>query len=156
MIRADPTGRRDRRDPPRLLPLLLALAAVSLPVRAAGQEAPADSSGAPPCSGPEHRQFDFRPGDWTVRSPSGKVLGRNEIQAVAGGCGLRETWRGTDGSVGPSLNFRARIRWTPREDGTVRQLWEISRDGGESREALLEGIYHPARGSGDGRPPGAP
>lgn len=34
-----------------------------------------------------------------------------------------------------------RITWTPLEDGRVRQLWEVSKDGGETWEALFEGYY---------------
>ena len=38
----------------------------------------------------------------------------------------------------PALN---RITWTSPPDGTVRQLWELSRDGGKSWETLFDGIY---------------
>lgn len=34
-----------------------------------------------------------------------------------------------------------RIRWTPNEDGTVRQLWEASRDGGGRWDVLFDGLY---------------
>lgn len=34
-----------------------------------------------------------------------------------------------------------RITWTPLEDGRVRQLWEMSRDGGRSWEVAFEGFY---------------
>ncbi len=36
---------------------------------------------------------------------------------------------------------RDRIRWTPNQDGTVRQHWEISRDQGETWETLFDGVY---------------
>lgn len=37
-----------------------------------------------------------------------------------------------------------RIRWTPNEDGTVRQLWEASRDGGGRWDVLFDGLYQRA------------
>lgn len=36
-----------------------------------------------------------------------------------------------------------RITWTPLDGGRVRQVWELSRDGGDSWELLFEGIYYP-------------
>ncbi len=39
---------------------------------------------------------------------------------------------------GPTLN---RITWTPRSDGTVRQFWEMSTDGGKTWQASFEGSY---------------
>ena len=58
----------------------------------------------PPCSAPEHRQFDFWLGDWDVREPSGKSAGRNRIVAIHGGCALQESWTGVGGTTGSSLN----------------------------------------------------
>jgi len=37
--------------------------------------------------------------------------------------------------------YRNRITWTDNPDGTVRQQWEISKDGGESWEAVFDGLY---------------
>ena len=34
-----------------------------------------------------------------------------------------------------------RISWTPGEDGTVKQLWEASQDGGESWNVIFDGLY---------------
>lgn len=34
-----------------------------------------------------------------------------------------------------------RIAWTPNEDGSLRQLWEVSRDGGNNWSALFDGLY---------------
>lgn len=39
-------------------------------------------------------------------------------------------------------SVRDRITWTPMDDGTVRQTWDIS-TGGEEWETSWEGIYHP-------------
>ena len=35
-----------------------------------------------------------------------------------------------------------RTTWTPRADGTVRQLWETSTDGGKTWQTTFDGIYH--------------
>jgi len=34
-----------------------------------------------------------------------------------------------------------RISWTPAADGSVRQLWEASQDGGRSWSVLFDGLY---------------
>jgi len=34
-----------------------------------------------------------------------------------------------------------RITWTPNDDGSVRQLWESSLDGGDSWSVLFDGLY---------------
>jgi len=34
-----------------------------------------------------------------------------------------------------------RITWTPNEDGSVRQLWEASSDGGDTWNVLFDGLY---------------
>jgi hypothetical protein len=39
-----------------------------------------------------------------------------------------------------------RISWTDNPDGTVRQLWELSADGGETWQVLFDGLYrHPEK-----------
>lgn len=40
-----------------------------------------------------------------------------------------------------------RINWTPQENGTVVQHWEVSRDRGLSWQSLFKGIYHKKVGS---------
>jgi hypothetical protein len=40
-----------------------------------------------------------------------------------------------------------RITWTPGEDGSVRQLWERTEDGGDTWTTVFDGLYTPA---GDG------
>ena len=37
-----------------------------------------------------------------------------------------------------------RITWTPRPDGTVRQVWEGSTDAGRSWQILFDGVYRKA------------
>lgn len=59
---------------------------------------------------------------------SGKLVGKQMI--------LSGTSKGPGGSTG--LN---RITWTPRADGTVRQLWESSADNGATWTVQFDGIY---------------
>jgi hypothetical protein len=35
-----------------------------------------------------------------------------------------------------------RITYTPRPDGTVRQWWQVSKDGGKTWNTAFDGIYH--------------
>lgn len=60
---------------------------------------------APPCSGPEYRQFDFWLGDWSVSSPAGKKQGENRVVSLLNGCVIQENWVGEQGSVGHSYNM---------------------------------------------------
>lgn len=39
---------------------------------------------------------------------------------------------------------RERIAWTPNADGTVRQLWESSKDDGRTWAVSFDGLYHKA------------
>lgn len=34
-----------------------------------------------------------------------------------------------------------RITWTPGENGTVHQVWEQTRDGGETWDVVFDGTY---------------
>jgi hypothetical protein len=162
------------------LRLVHALAAAFV-LGAAGAQADA------PCAGPKSHEFDFWIGEWSVAlADSGKHVGENRIQPILDGCVLQETWRGSSGSAGSSLNFydtqrqrwrqfwvwregttlelegafadgrmtlegesidsdgrrvRNRITWFDNADGTVRQLWEISRDDGRTWQSEFDGLY---------------
>ena len=149
---------------------------IALPCPALAQTAP------PRCDGPEHRQFDFWAGEWSVQGKNGNHAGDSTITPILDGCALREEWRGASGYNGTSLNFHDRatgrwrqtwiasdgqplflegaldeqgrmvmtsegseaidrITWTPNPDGTVRQLWERSADGGATWSVLFDGLY---------------
>lgn len=48
----------------------------------------------------------------------------------------------SDPSVNSSGNIVLnRIKWTPNDDGTVRQLWEGSKDGGQNWSIIFDGNY---------------
>ena len=165
--------------------LLAALLLVAATARAT------DAPPAPPCSAPEHRQFDFWLGEWDVTTPDGKPAGHNRISAEFGGCALHEQWTSAKGNyTGSSFNayrpgngtwhqtwvdssgllllldgsFREgrmvlegetaaqggklqkqRITWEPRSDGSVRQHWETSDDGGKSWATAFDGTYRKKR-----------
>ncbi len=57
------------------------------------------------CTGPEYRQFDFWVGEWEVRTPKGTLAGTNRIEKILDGCVLRESWTGSRGMRGTSLNM---------------------------------------------------
>ncbi len=87
----------------------------------------AAAAAARPCAAPEHRQFDFWIGEWSVTLPTGKAAGRNRISQILGGCALREEWTGARGTHGTSLNAwdAASKRWRQTwvdESGTVLLL----------------------------------
>jgi len=136
-----------------------------------------------PCSSPKAHEFDFWIGNWTVyQNGTEKIVGHNNIVAVADGCGIQENWKDVTGSnVGTSLNkyaFRKgkwqqfwidnsgltlelegdyadnkmvmmgqspnstdRITWFKNADGTVRQLWEQSKDKGTTWTVAFDGLY---------------
>jgi len=104
-------------------------AAPSETASAAPAESPAAADQTPPCASPEHRQFDFWLGSWEVRRPDGALAGTNRIELLYDGCALRESWKGTSGSVGTSLNLYDAAR------GVWHQTWVD----GQGGLLLLEG-----------------
>jgi len=80
-------------------PIALVLLAIAFAAPAAAQSPP------PNCDGPEHHQFDFWIGHWSVTSPGGKLASDSVIEAVAGGCGIAESFTGARGATSRSLNF---------------------------------------------------
>ena len=97
----------------------------------------------PPCTSPEHRQFDFWVGEWVVHDPGGQQVGTNRIEQVENGCGLQESWRSSTGGTGRSLNFfrPSAGRWV--------QAWV-----GGGSTLLLEGAYEGDRMVLQGDSPG--
>lgn len=80
----------------RLLPTRLAAVIVGMCAAA--------SALAAPCESTAHRQFDFWIGEWEVRTPDGKLAGRNRIERVQDGCALHESYTTGRGFSGESLN----------------------------------------------------
>jgi hypothetical protein len=86
---------------------------------------------------------------FNIYTPSTKKW--HQIWVDSGGTLLQLEGQFSEGSMrlegsgltakGPMLN---RITWTPRPDGTVRQFWEISTDGGKTWQASFDGSYRKA------------
>ena len=55
---------------------------------------------------------------------------------------LAGTREKTEPSTGPAQ--RERISWTPNADGSVRQLWETSKDDGQTWTTSFDGLYRRA------------
>jgi hypothetical protein len=79
---------------PRILAVVLVLMAIP---------APAWSQGSP-CTGEDHRAFDFWAGTWEVRAPDGRLVGHNTIAASLQGCVLHEHYTTPGGYEGESFN----------------------------------------------------
>ena len=45
----------------------------------------------------------------------------------------------------PGVTALQRVTWTPSSDGTVRQLWESSEDGGTTWTTVFDGRYSRVR-----------
>src|SRR5688500_16801177 len=73
----------------------------------------------PPCTTPDHRQFDFWIGHWDVKTPNGQVAGRNRIEPIEGGCGLQENWT----SAGPTPSAGRSINAFSPGDKKWHQIW---------------------------------
>jgi hypothetical protein len=82
------------------------------------------------CSDSAHRALDFWQGEWLVRTGAA-VVGENTVTSVAGGCALREEWRGRDGSTGTSLTFF----------DTARAQWHQTWIGGDGGALYLDGVF---------------
>ena len=95
---------------PSLLAPLLLLAAAA---------APATPAPSPPvaCAAPEHHQFDFWLGHWSVTVPGGKLASDSRIESVVGGCGVSESFTGARGATSRSLNLYN------RDLGAWEQFW---------------------------------
>ena len=169
-----------------LAPLVVSALALAGFTAFAQTPAPAPRPARPDCSAPEHHQFDFWAGSWTVYDQSGEVAGKNRIEPVLKGCVLLENWTGNGGMSGKSLNgydrrakvwrqtwiddtggvlllsggsrdgkmvmsgnapgrdgatVTNRIAWERLGDGSVRQLWDMSRDGGKTWAIVFDGVY---------------
>jgi hypothetical protein len=87
-----------------------------------------------PCSGPEHRQFDFWLGKWEVTAKD-KVVGTSSITSILNGCVIMEEWQSQGAFAGKSFN-----RYDPAND-VWEQLW-VDNQGG---------VLKLAGGYGDGK-----
>ena len=137
----------------RLVALLLVIAASTIVLTAARGYVRATLAPRPPasCATPEFRQFDFFAGDWDtydVTDPS-KVVARNRVTVVLGGCAVREVYEQDDGLVGESLSiYDASLRRWHQSWVTNRGGLLLLNGGLEGKRMVLTG---PDRGP-DGTP----
>src|SRR5580658_6172521 len=95
-----------------MLETILALVAL-----AAATPAPTPQPPPSACTTPEHHQFDFWIGRWSVtEAKTGEPAGRSLVESLYGGCVLRENWS-EPGWQGGSLNIYAKAA------GQWRQTW---------------------------------
>jgi hypothetical protein len=111
--------------------LLAGLAGLLLATPTATQEAQAPRK-APPCAAPEHHQFDFWIGRWTVSNPQGQTVGSSHVSRISAGCAVLEQWQAADGPPGTSINF-----YEP-QTGRWNQVWV----GGGGMILRLVGTFH--------------
>ncbi|MFL5576243.1 MAG: hypothetical protein ACJ79S_09790 [Gemmatimonadaceae bacterium] len=84
----------------------LAIALATLTFTAASARRAPSRSAPRACSAAAYRQFDFFAGDWDtydVAEPT-KVVARNRVTPMVGGCALREVYEQADGLVGESFS----------------------------------------------------
>lgn len=80
--------------------------------------------------------YDRRTGSWHQTWVGGREL----VLRLEGG--LRDGAMVLEGEViNGEVVVRQRITWTPNPDGSVRQLWETSEDGGTSWSTAFDGTY---------------
>lgn len=118
------------------LPHLLAFLSLGLATGFAQTPSPSPALSqpkAPPaCTAPEHRQFDFWLGSWSVRSPDGKkTAGTSQISRASDDCAILEQWKGAKGAPGTSINFY----------DTATQHWHQIWVGGDGTILKLEGGF---------------
>jgi len=123
--------------------LVLALLALPLAISARAAEPPP----RPSCeTQPEHRQFDFWLGEWTVLD-GGQPIATSRIEKGASGCLLVENYEQADGFSGKSINFYdpALRRW---RQSWADSLGNTSEFKGEFRDNAMrfEGESHRADG----------
>ncbi|MBQ4845367.1 hypothetical protein J8L98_20120 [Pseudoalteromonas sp. MMG013] len=57
------------------------------------------------CVSEAYRHFDFWVGDWQVKTPDGKIAGRNVITIDYEGCVIKERYKGLSGYRGESVSL---------------------------------------------------
>jgi len=133
----------------KLTVLSLFMAVLLLMTFSAVAEEPAEKTDPPPpCGQLEAPPFDFWLGEWDVEA-KGKVVGRNRITKIHGGCTVLEQYHAASGAFeGRNFNYfdLADSNWHQvRVDnsGTRLHLTGIFADGA-NWQVLFDGLYRPA------------
>lgn len=124
-----------------------ALAVLSMFSAAGAEEAPSCAAE------PDLHLLDFWVGEWDV-FVGDRLVGRNRIEPILGGCAITETWRDRRGNEARSLFY-----YLPAER-SWRQVWVTGRalaPGGVKEKRLVERLEHGGlRFQGEIRPPAGP
>jgi hypothetical protein len=109
---------------------------------------PAEVHAATPahCQAPEHRQFDFWIGDWDTFDIDGlnkPSVARNHIDAILGGCALREIYEQTDGMTGQSFTIYDADRHLWHQSWVTNRGQLLVLEGTlQGKRIVLDGIDH--------------
>ena len=122
--------------------LIISVVLAVLPIMAAAQGT--GDAQTPPCEADERfSEFDFWVGDWDVHDAQGNLAGSNSISREQSGCVLVESWNGSQGSTGMSINY------LDKTNGEWVQIWhaasgyQIDIRGGLTEDGmLLTGTIH--------------
>lgn len=121
------------------------------------------ASAATPCTDAEHRRLDFWLGDWDTYEADArdKVVARTRVDAILGGCALRESYEGADGLSGQSFTIydAARQRWHQSWVTNKGQLLQLEgrfqgdrltlqgpQASPDGRTTLVRGVWSPEAG----------
>ena len=104
------------------------------------------TSAKPPVAGKSFNLYNAQSGRWEQFWVDNAGTRLHLVGGlVDGAMVLRGTRDRSDTQTGPPQ--RERVTWTPRADGSVRQLWETSNDDGRTWTVSFDGLYRrPARG----------
>jgi hypothetical protein len=69
------------------------------------------------------------------------IGGDGMVLELSGGLDAQGRMVMTGPSSAPNEAALNRIVWTPNSDGTLRQFWEVSRDGGKTWSVVFDGRY---------------
>lgn len=87
-------------------------------------------------SGKSFNYYDEADGKWHQEWVDNGGLRLHLVGGFAGGKMVMSGERVKDG-----VKMMDRITWSDNADGTVRQLWDASRDGGKTWNTLFDGLY---------------
>jgi hypothetical protein len=96
------------------------------------------------CTAPEYRQFDMWAGDWDVydRDTPATPAARAHVDAVVGGCALREVYEQNDGLVGESYTFYDTSRKSWHHTWVTNKGQNLEIEGNPKGEAIvLQGMH---------------
>lgn len=87
---------------------------------------------APSCATPEYHQFDFFVGDWDTYdvSDSTKIVARNRVTPMVGGCAVREVYEQGDGLRGESFSTYDHSRGVWHQSWVTNHAQLLLMDGG--------------------------